>query len=290
VVINQNFVATNCHVLANARGANITKLHENYMPVAIRTDWKHDVCLLRFEGLPFKSVAIKDSASLNYEQAVFAITYPYDNQVPQTSYGNVKALYPYEGSLIIRTSAAFAMGSSGGALFDEDFNLVGLTTFKSPGHYGYFYALPVEWIKRLLDAPDTQSLAAGEDPFWSLAEEQRPYFMQVVIPFQTHQWQQLERIAMKWSEEESSNSEAWYYLGMAEYNQQHLQQASMHFARALSLNQKHTGALYQTAIIANEQGHQSEALRIGSLVQALDEDEGAALSLIISPQTPAITN
>ena len=283
VVINSNFVATNCHVLANARGANISKYHENYSPLALRADWKHDVCLLRFDGLPFKPVPMRDSANLKYEQAVFSIGYPNDNQVPQTSYGNVKALYPYDDSLVIRTNASFAMGSSGGALFDEDFNLVGMTTFKSPGRNGYFYSMPVEWIRRLLDAPDVASLAATDDPFWSLPEAQRPYFMQVVIPFQNKNWDDLEKISTAWSQHEDLNTEAWYYLGMAEYHKHDLPHASDYLAKAVSLNRMHLGALYQLAIIANEKGDKPEALRLATQVQQLDTGEGEALTNIINP-------
>ncbi len=283
VVVNGNFVATNCHVLANARGATIAKYHENYRPVALRADWKHDLCLLRFDGLPFKSIEMVDSATLKYEQPVFSIGYPNDNQVPQTSYGAVQALYPYDQSLIIRTSTPFAMGSSGGALFDEQFRLIGITTFKSPGRNGYFYSLPVEWIRKLLEAPDQQSLISTEDPFWSLPEQDRPYFMQVVIPFQKKNWPQLATISTAWSVQESSNAEPWYYLAMAEYHQHDLSHASEHLATALKLNGMHIGALAQSALMAHEQGDQAEARRLLVAVTALDEDEGAALAKVIDP-------
>ncbi len=283
VVVNGNFVATNCHVLANARGATIAKYHENYKPVALRADWKHDLCLLRFDSLPFKSIEMVDSATLKYEQPVFSIGYPNDNQVPQTSFGTVQALYPYDQSLIIRTSTAFAMGSSGGALFDEQFRLIGITTFKSPGRNGYFYSLPVEWIRKLLDAPDQQSLVSTDDPFWSLPEKDRPYFMQVVIPFQKKKWRELQLVSRAWSQQETANAEAWYYLAMSEYYQHDTQHAAEHLATALRLNQMHIGALTQSAIMANEQGNKAEALRLASVVTALDEDEGQALNKAINP-------
>ena len=83
---------------------------------------------------------------------VFALTFPNDSPIALPSYGKVKAFHPFKDSNIIRTSAAFTVGSSGGALFDLDFNLIGITTFKSPGRrLGNFYCLPTEWMKALLE-------------------------------------------------------------------------------------------------------------------------------------------
>lgn len=278
VVVNNDYVATNCHVLANARGVNINKVRDSYRPIALKTDWKHDLCLLKFDGLPFKSIPMRDSTTLQYEQEVFAISYPNDAQVPQTSYGNVKALYPFDGADIVRTSAAFAMGSSGGALFDQDFNLIGITTFKSPGRNGYFYSLPVEWIKKLFDAPDSIDLTSTADPFWSWPEEQRPYFMQVVIPYQRHQWSQLESVSQTWTAKEGDNADAWYYLGVAEYNLKKQKDALDHLSKAVALNSRHLGALVQLSLIAAEAGNKPEAQRIALAVNAIDSDEGTSLN------------
>lgn len=277
VVVNNNYVATDCHVLANAHGVSIAKVHQSYTPIALKADWKHDLCLLKFDELPFKSIPMVDSKSLQYEQEVFSISYPNNLQVPQTSYGNIKAIYPFDDSVIIRTSAAFALGSSGGALFDQNFNLIGITTFKSPGRNGYFYSLPVEWIRKLFDAPDTTKLTSTEGPFWSWPEENRPFFMQVVIPYQKHQWKELEQIAKAWCMKEGASADAWYYLGVAEYHLKNTQQASVHLGKAASLNPRHLGALVQLAEIAAEEGNKLEAQRISLVVNALDTDEGSSL-------------
>ncbi|MDP2247967.1 MAG: trypsin-like peptidase domain-containing protein, partial [Nitrosomonadales bacterium] len=56
VVINEEYVATNCHVLANARGVSVAKYGAGHQPIALKADWKHDLCLLRFTKLPFPAV------------------------------------------------------------------------------------------------------------------------------------------------------------------------------------------------------------------------------------------
>lgn len=276
VVVSKNYVVTNCHVIANALGANVAKFRDGYQPKAIKADWKHDLCLLKFEDLPFKPVAMRDSKTLQYEEAVFSLGFPAGQNVPQPSYGNIKAMYPFEDSLIIRSNAAFAMGSSGGALFDEQFNLIGITTFKSPGTNGYFYHLPVEWIKALMQAPETQSLATNEIPFWALPLEQKPAFMQVVIPYQNQEWVTLETIAQKWTMDEPQSPDAWYYLGVAEEGRGKLADAKTHLTKAVSLNPRELDAMNALARVAFIQKDRSTLAELEASVRVLDE-EGANL-------------
>lgn len=253
VVVSKEYVATNCHVIANALGANVAKFRKGYQPIAIKADWKRDLCLLKFNDLPLEPVAMRDSASLQYEEAIFSLGFPAGQNVPQSSYGEIKAAYPFQDSLIVRSNAAFAMGSSGGALFDEQFNLVGLTTFKSPGAQGYFYHLPVEWIKTLMKAPETHSLATNEIPFWALPLAQRPAFMQVVIPYQNKEWDALAKIAQQWATDEPQSPDAWYYLGIAKEGKEQLTEAKAHFTKAVSLNARELDAMVALSRVAYAQ-------------------------------------
>ena len=80
--------------------------------------------------------------------------------------------------MLFRTSASFTLGSSGGGLFDLDFNLIGITTFKSPGRrFGNFYCIPVEWVERLLQEEPQIDLVSKDRPFWSLPDEEKPFFI-----------------------------------------------------------------------------------------------------------------
>ncbi len=272
VVVNKNYVATNCHVIANALGANIAKFRDGYQPKAIKADWKHDLCLLKFDDLPFKPVAMRDSQTLQYEEAVFSLGFPVGQNVPQSSYGNIKAMYPFDDSLIIRSDAAFAMGSSGGALFDEQFNLIGITTFKSPGSKAYFYHLPVEWIKALMQAPETQSLATNEIPFWAVPVEERPAFMQVVIPYQNQEWDALKAIAQQWTVDEPQSPDAWYYLGVAEEGQGNLTEAKAHLAKAIALNARELDAMNALARVAFAQKDNQTLATLEAPVRVLDTE------------------
>lgn len=270
VVVSKNYVATNCHVIANAKGANVAKFRIGYQPIAIKADWKRDLCLLKFDNLPLEPVMMRDSATLQYEESVFSLGFPVGQNVPQSSFGEIKAAYPFEDSLIVRSNAAFAMGSSGGALFDEKFNLIGITTFKSPGAKGYFYHLPVEWIKALMQAPETHSLATNEIPFWALPLEKRPAFMQVVIPYQNKEWDAVKSVAQKWTADEPESADAWYYLGVAAEGKGHLTEAKKHLTKAVALNTRELDAMVALSRVAYAQKDITSLQALESSVRALD--------------------
>ncbi|MDP2231459.1 serine protease [Methylotenera sp.] len=282
VVVSKEYVATNCHVLANAKGASITKYRDGYKPIAMKADWKHDLCLLKFDGLPFKPVIMRDSKTLQYEEEIFSLGYPVGNNVPQPSFGNIKGSYPLDGSVIIRTNAAFAMGSSGGALFDQQFNLIGITSFKSPGSQGYFYSLPVEWIKRLFDAPDILSLNTNDTPFWALPLEKRPYFMQIVIPYQNHQWSSLKKIAQAWTIQEPKSADAWYFLGLAEEGGNEIALAKENLGKAQKLNERHLDAMIALSKIAYLQSDLSSLEKLKEKVAQINQEQGEIIAQKIS--------
>lgn len=282
VVVSSEYVATNCHVLANAHGANIAKYGDGYKPIAIKADWKHDLCLLKFDKLPFKPVPMRDSATLEYEEEVFTVGYPNGNSVPQPSYGSIKAKYPLDASSIIRSNAAFALGSSGGAMFDQKFNLIGITSFKNPGPNSFFYSMPVEWIKRLFDAPDLLSLRTHEQPFWALPSDQRPYFMQVVIPYQNQEWGELKRISSHWVMDEPNLADAWYFLGVAEFETRQIEAAKLHLNKSKTLNHRHLDTLLILSKIAEFEKNPVDLENIISQIKPLDQVEAERLSMKVS--------
>lgn len=282
VVVSPEYVATNCHVIANSNGANIAKFRDGYQPVALKANWRRDLCLLKFTPLPFKPVPMRESSTLKYEEEVFTLSFPAGSPVPQPSYGTIKGIYAYDGSRIVRSNATFAMGSSGGALFDQNFNLIGLTTFKSPGHHAFFYSLPVEWIKELMESPETVSLKTQEVPFWALPIAERPYFMQVVIPYQNEEWATLKTIASQWASKEPDSADAWYFLGLAEEGLLELAQAENDFKRAYTINPRDLDAMLALSRIALVQNNLSELESLQPAVSALDKTQGDLIAQQIS--------
>ena len=257
VVIKENHVATDCHVFADAEGVNVVKTFKKYVPIAVYADWKNDLCILKFDDLPLKPVKMVTSKNVQYESKVFALTFPNDSPIALPSYGKIKGIHPFKDSNIIRTSAAFTVGSSGGALFDLNFNLIGITTFKSPGkRLGYFYCLPTEWITALLETAPQFDLKSKFPPFWSLPDDEKPFFMQVIMPLQQDDWDKVKRIADEWTRKDIEHSDAWYFLGLAELKMKNYPKAIIDLKKAFHLNGRHFDSLVELHKIAKIQNDQ----------------------------------
>ena len=278
VVVSPQYVATNCHVIANSNGVNVAKFRDGYRPNGLKANWKRDICLLKFDALPFQPVAMRDSSTLEYEEEVFSLSFPAAAPVPQPSYGTIKGIYAYDGSRIVRSNASFSMGSSGGALFDQQFNLIGLTTFKSPGHHAFYYSLPVEWIKELMTSEEVLSLKTEEVPFWALPLEQRPYFRQVVIPSQNQDWIALKKIASRWTVEEPDSADAWYFLGLAQEGLLELAQAEQDLKQAYALNPRDLDAMLALSRIAFIQNDIETLQSLQADIAILDKIQGDRIS------------
>jgi len=273
IVVKKNHVATNCHVLADSRGVNAVKYFKTYVPIAIYADWENDLCILKFDDLPLPPVNVGKSDNLNYEDKVFALTFPNDNPVPLPSYGHVKALYPFKGGNVIRTSASFTLGSSGGGLFDLDFNLIGITTFKSPGRrFGNFYCIPSEWIERLLlEEPQIYLTSTGR-PFWSLPDEEKPFFMQIIMPMEKKKWEKMLDIAKRWTQADEDSADAWYYLGYAKAKMGSLDYAKLFLKQAYKLNDRHLESLVELYDISVIQSDTNESQRILGLIKVINPE------------------
>ena len=108
IVVADNQVATNCHVVANAQGVQIGKLGEAFSPVSMKADWRHDLCILQFKFLDVKPITLGDTKKLTYKQSVFSKSFGGNAVKPIISFGQIKALYSLDNENIIQSSAGFA--------------------------------------------------------------------------------------------------------------------------------------------------------------------------------------
>lgn len=281
VVIAKDRVVTNCHVIANASSISVIANGESFQVTGIVPDWRHDLCLVAVQEMTLPIATMGSSKHLQYEQAVFAIGYPNFSPAPSSTSGHVKGLFAMDDSVIIRASSTFRLGASGGGLFDDTGNLVGVITLKSPGRHAYYYNMPVEWVQALMDKPVLAVNTTAESAFWATPADQWPFFMQVVHPYLNSNWRSLLSIARQWTIAEPNNNEAFFYLAAAEYAIHDTVSAETHLRQVIVANAQHSQAIYYLALIAEETGKHMEALINIALLTQLDTEAAAKLESTI---------
>ena len=165
VVVGKNEVTTNCHVVSGARTIAVRQAadirgHETYRMKAelIARNEQRDLCLLSVKELSAPPAAtpvpLATARSVSIGEEVYAIGAPQglDLSISRGIVSQLRGDYGKQSAPIIQTDAAISPGSSGGGLFNENGELLGITTFKFSGgaSEGLSFALPVEWVKDLV--------------------------------------------------------------------------------------------------------------------------------------------
>tara|TARA_B110000008_G_scaffold38684_2_gene35478 strand:+ start:2968 stop:3957 length:990 start_codon:yes stop_codon:yes gene_type:complete len=261
VVVKKDHIVTNCHVIADAQGINVNKYGKSYIPHAIIADWKNDVCILKFKYLELDPVKLSSNESLEYETKVFGKSYGGNTVKPHTSFGRVKGIHQLNDFKVIQSSAWFAMGASGGGLFNYKGELLAITTFKTAGNTAFYYSMPVEIVKKILaDGKESSVTKQPELPFWDAPSKEQPYFMQVIGPIKTKSWGILKKITSEWIQELPKEIEAQYHHALALYQLGELVSAKNILKKVIKENNKHALAylyLYKISIKENQKDDQS---------------------------------
>jgi S1-C subfamily serine protease len=131
IAIGPHLLLTNCHVVQNRPVIVLLQDHVTYRAKLIGADATEDGCVLESEGEALTPVVgIRPFKDVNVGERVFALGAPRALERTLTE-GLVSALRPGNRRNMIQTSAPLSPGSSGGGLFDERGNLLGITTLAS---------------------------------------------------------------------------------------------------------------------------------------------------------------
>jgi len=279
VVVGDNKVLTNCHVLRATKQPWVSRGEDSYIVASVKVDAWHDLCLVSTTYMPYKPAILGKSVDLIRGQEVAAIGHSNGVPAPLTSNGMVKALYDSDQGKIIRSSAKFSMGASGSGLFDMEGRLVGINTFKTAGRGGSIhYALPIEWLAQLEKQPEITTFPITGKALWEEDEDKKPFYMQAAVPESREDWPKLELVAEKWTQAEPNNTEAWYELGLAQENNGKPDLAEIAYKQSVSFDSSNFDALVHLGVIAKNKGDTSEMHHIQTALTNINKDLGAEYS------------
>lgn len=272
VVIAKDHVVTNCHVIANANGIHVTKYGTSYPPEELIADWHHDICILTFKYLGLDPIQLGSSDNVDYATDVVAKSYGGNATRPVTSVGKVRDIFNFNGKKIIQSSTWFSLGASGGGLFDNKGHLLGITTFKTPGHGALYYSIPVEVVKDLMEKGQRVNVTTqASAPFWDEPPEQLPFFMRIVKPLFDENWIELNKLSQEWVAKENV-LEANYYLAKSFYHINQKDEAKKLLMKVIDQKNKHSMAHQLLSKIYQDEGNQVESEYHANLFMELDSE------------------
>jgi hypothetical protein len=284
VVLGGERVVTNCHVTRDSSEVYVLRGDVRWRAQAQVVDALHDLCLLRVPGIAAVAVGVGSSRALKPGQAVTAVGYTGGLGI-QSSAGNVVALHVLDGGKVVQSTNWFTSGASGGALFDDELNLVGVLTFRLLGGEGHYFAAPAEWLAPLLsDAAvfvPIAPLAATALAYWQLPADRQPNFLQAVTLTRDRKWQELEALALRWSAADRHDAAPLMLQGLALDRLDRLPEAEQAIDRALALEPGSAEAWYRLGLVSARRGDRVRARQARDRLQLLDPAQARELDAAI---------
>ncbi len=143
VAVSQHFLLTNCHVVNDRPVIRLVRGEDSISATLVAGDIKADRCILKSESDTLTPISgIRSYQDIAVGERVFAIGAPVRLDRTLTE-GIVSGLRNFDGRNLVQTDAPISPGNSGGGLFDESGNLIGITTLGSnkPGFQNLNFAV-----------------------------------------------------------------------------------------------------------------------------------------------------
>ncbi len=163
VIDPDGLIITNGHVVGNADEVTVilddgTVLDGDVVGVDTLTDF----AFVQVEGSDLPAVTLGDSSTLKVGQLAISIGNPLGRFPSSAAVGIIsgldRSISAFGRSLatdrlnhLIQTDAAINSGNSGGALFDGDGELIGITTAEAGLNDGIGFALPIDLAKPIIE-------------------------------------------------------------------------------------------------------------------------------------------
>ena len=214
VIVGPGRVATNCHVVRDARSIVIESDGQRLPATFYFGDGEKDLCLLSAPQLARPAARVRSSFDTDIGQQVSAIGFPGGGERVETR-GRIESVYDFQDARVLRVSAPFDQGASGGGLFTAEGELIGILTFRAPQGGAFHFVIPIDWVRaieegmRSVASPETQA-------FWEREPEGRAYFLRAAWFSSTQDWPSLVAVCKRWAEVEPGNEAVSRYARLAE--------------------------------------------------------------------------
>jgi hypothetical protein len=164
IVDKSGLIATNLHVIAGRERFVVILPDQRQFPILEVTshDPNIDLAVVRIGAQNLPALALADSDAVRAGDAIVAIGHPLGLE-DTVSNGLISAVRTIEGVTVLQISAPIAPGSSGGPIFNESGDVVGVCTALLLGGQNLNFGLPSKYVRALLASPHPMSMSAFAD-------------------------------------------------------------------------------------------------------------------------------
>lgn len=175
IAIGNKYFATNHHVVEGAKTLRISGPSDNhnteYTAEVLTSDATHDLAIIKVTDpnfTPYTSIPYGFmSATSDVGSDVFVLGYPYSSHMGKEvklTTGVISSRTGYEGNITqYQISAPVQPGNSGGPLFDNFGNLIGLVNSGIPGADNVGYAIKLSYLKILVESCNITDLLSSSN-------------------------------------------------------------------------------------------------------------------------------
>jgi len=160
VVRKDGWVATNFHVVRGATAVTVVFSDHREFPVVeiMNANRLHDLVILRIEARDLPVLSLGDSDQVRPGDSVLAIGHPLGLE-DTVSNGLISAVREVHAGLsVLQISAPIAPGSSGGPLFNDRGEVIGVATAVSTSGQNLNFGLPSKYVTDLVEHPHPISM------------------------------------------------------------------------------------------------------------------------------------
>ncbi len=275
VVVEKGKVLTNCHVVRRSSRITVMKGALRYPVESQKVDIYKDLCLLKVPSLNLPSVEIRNPSEMLVGDYAYFYGYPGGADAFFTE-GRVSGLHPLNNSVILKTTAGFSSGGSGGGLFDFNGNLIGITTFFSAGHSGGYYALPIDWLQSLENKKFGKITPLVGKTLWELDINKQPYFLKFARYAEDKNWGDALSLTNSWVLKESKNFDSWLSHGQTLFELGNNTESLSSLNRALSLSPNDANVLFSLKKVLSKSGDSKKLEEVSVRLKTIDPKEVSA--------------
>ena len=275
VVVGKNKVLTNCHVVRRSSRITVMKGALRYPVESQKVDVYKDLCLLSVPTLNLPPVEIRNPSEMSVGDFAYFYGYPGGADAFFTE-GRVSGLHPLDNSVILKTTAGFSSGGSGGGLFDFNGRLIGITTFFSAGHSGGYYALPIDWLNTLEKKKPLKISPLAGSTLWEMDLDEQPNFLRFAKYAEEENWSKALNLTNLWISNESDNFDSWLSHGRTLFELGKDFESLTSLNRALSISPNDANVLFSLKETLSRIGDIKKLQEVSIKLKSIDPKEVSA--------------